>query len=67
MTPTAQQDHREKQARTAGEEARRRLEERAKERGRVFLDQLAGSEGADDKAERTKTARGCSATSSCMV
>jgi hypothetical protein len=52
MSATAQQDHREKQARTAGEEARRRLQERAKERGRVFLDQLAGSEGADDKAER---------------
>lgn len=52
---TAQVDHRERQARAAGEEARRRHEERAKERARVYLDQISGKEGADDEAERLDT------------
>ncbi len=52
MSKTVQQDHREKQARVAGEEAREKIMALSAERGRVFLDQLAGSEGADEEAER---------------
>lgn len=44
-------DNRERQARAAGEEARRRILGLSEERGRVFLDQLSGREGADERAE----------------
>ncbi len=52
MSKTVQQDHREAQARTAGEEAGDRLMALSVERGRVFLDQISGKEGADEEAER---------------
>lgn len=49
---TAQVDHRERQARTAGEEARRRILELSEERARAYLDQIGNVAGADDEAER---------------
>jgi len=52
MSKTVQQDHREAQARTAGEEARDRIMALSVERGGVFLDQISGKEGADEEAER---------------
>jgi hypothetical protein len=52
MSSTAQVDHRERQARAAGEEARRRIEERAKERARAYLDQIGNVEGADERASK---------------
>ncbi len=52
MSKTVQQDHREAQARTAGEEARDRIMALSVSRGGVFLDQISGKEGADEEAER---------------
>ncbi len=49
---TAQVDHREKQARTAAVEAKRRILELANERARIYLDQISGEEGSDQEAER---------------